>query len=173
MSKYLPGDSATKKSINIIKDEFGYPNMIELMVDNISIKETLDIKEILLSIDGIESVLWLDDVVDVTKPVEQIDETYINRFYKDSHPLMTVELESDSYALRSEEIINNIKDELNNYSYHLRGATLDNIEMRNITANEIGTVFLVIAPMCILILFLHLHIFRNRWKFAKFRFLLF
>ena len=31
---------------------------------------------------------------------------------------MTAELESDSYALRSEEIINNIKDELNNYSYH-------------------------------------------------------
>lgn len=154
MSKYLPGNSATKKSINIIKDEFGYPNMIELMVDDISIKETLDIKEILLSIDGIESVLWLDDVVDVTKPVEQIDETYINRFYKDSHPLMTIELESDSYALRSEEIINNIKDELNNYSYHLRGATLDNIEMRNITANEIGTVVLVIAPMCILILLL-------------------
>ena len=46
--------------------------MIELMVDDISIKETLDIKEILLSIDGIESVLWLDDVVDVTKPENKL-----------------------------------------------------------------------------------------------------
>jgi len=154
LSKYLPGDSITKKAIDITKNEFGYPNVIEIMVDDVDVQTALKVKDILLNIDGIESVLWLDDVVDVTQPVEMINQTYLEQFYQEGCPLYTVELVSDSYDLKSEEIVNVIRSLLTDYSIHIRGETIDNIELRTITNNEISSVIIVILPICIFILLL-------------------
>ena len=47
LSKYLPGDSITKKAIDITKNEFGYPNVIEIMVDDVDVQTALKVKDIL------------------------------------------------------------------------------------------------------------------------------
>ena len=97
--------------------------------------------------------MWLDDVVDVTQPVEMINQTYLEQFYQEGCPLYTVELVSDSYDLNLKKLLM-IRSLLTDYSIHIRGETIDNIELRTITNNEISSVIIVILPICIFILLL-------------------
>jgi hypothetical protein len=152
LSKYLPKDSQTKKAITIIENEFGYPSTIDIMVDDVTVLEAKNIKEKIKAVEGVKSVLWLDDAIDINQPISQINEAYLKQFYRDNSALYTVELTTDSYSLETEATINRINKALTSYDPHIRGEALGNIEMRNITNKEISTIMIVMAPLCVLIL---------------------
>lgn len=71
MNDYLPDDSKSTISLDIMEDEFegGIPNA-RVMVSNITIPEALEIKDKLLNIDGVQDVTWLDDVVNTVVATE-------------------------------------------------------------------------------------------------------
>ena len=70
MNDYLPDSAQSTISLDKMGEEFSgdIPNA-RVMVDDVTIPEALSIKEQLEAVDGVESVVWLDDSEDITVPL--------------------------------------------------------------------------------------------------------
>ncbi|MDL2318997.1 MMPL family transporter [Eubacteriales bacterium OttesenSCG-928-A19] len=95
---YLPDEAASTIAIDAMEAEFdgGIPNC-RAMVPNMTIPEALEMKARIAAIDGIESVLWLDDVADVNTPMEMLDADMVADYYVDENALFTITV-SDAEA---------------------------------------------------------------------------
>lgn len=62
-ASYLPDDSEVKKGITVMYDEFGDNGNASVMVKGLSFEEALNIKRAINEIDGVQSVMWLDDTL--------------------------------------------------------------------------------------------------------------
>ena len=94
INDYLPPDSPSTVAIEVMNGAFtgGIPNM-RVMVRDVTVPEALEYKEKLAAIDGVESVVWLDDSLDVTIPLQMQDTDTVETYYKDGCALFTVTVE--------------------------------------------------------------------------------
>lgn len=78
INDYLPESAASTIALETMENEFDsdVPNA-RIMVEDISIPEALEFKEQLLSVDGVNSVTWLDDSQDITVPLEMMDSSIV------------------------------------------------------------------------------------------------
>lgn len=84
MKDYLPEDSSSTVSLNIMGNEFenGIPNA-RIMLKNITIAEALHYKEQIENIKGVSDVQWLDDsVMSITMPLSFMDTDLLHNYYK-------------------------------------------------------------------------------------------
>ena len=59
-----------------------------MMVEDIRIPEAITLKQELENVEGITEVTWLDDAVDVTVPLETMDQDILDDYYKDNTALL-------------------------------------------------------------------------------------
>lgn len=96
---YLPSDAQSTTAIRIMKDEFGgeMPNA-RVMLTNVSIHEALEYKAEIAAAEGVAAVTWLDDVIGLdtlkTTPVEFLDASIVESYYRDNNALMSLTVES-------------------------------------------------------------------------------
>ena len=55
--------------------------------------------------DGVDSVLWLDNYVDVNEPIDFISDELLNDYYKDHSALLEVMFEEDEYSSRTNKAV--------------------------------------------------------------------
>jgi len=96
MTAYLPDDSHSTVSIEIMQKEFDgdIPNA-RVMVRNVTIPEALEYKEKILACDGVTDVMWLDDATSIYVPLSQLDTDTLETYYKDNTALFTVTIADD------------------------------------------------------------------------------
>lgn len=58
LSKYLPKDMESKRSLSILEEEFGLTSSARVMVPNVDIAEARTIKEEISCVDGVASLPW-------------------------------------------------------------------------------------------------------------------
>lgn len=94
MADYLPEDTASTVSLEIMEEEFegGIPNA-RVMVKDVTIPEALDYKEKILACEGVTDVMWLDDAADILQPLETLNQDTVETYYKDNAALFTVTIE--------------------------------------------------------------------------------
>ena len=151
MTEYLPKDSETRKGLLVLEDTFGNHASIELMIKDVSIGEAYEIKESVLSIEGIMDVVWLDKYGDIENH-ENIDPLIKNNFYQGDNALMTLVFIEDAYHLDVEDSIIEIRKLLVDEDIYMRGEALNNIESRSIAQAEVYKIILIILPICFVIL---------------------
>lgn len=97
LSKYLPEDTASTISLEVMGDEFsgGIPNA-RVMVPDVTIPEALACKEQIEACEGVLSVTWLDDAVDIVQPIETLDADTVETYYQDGAALFSVTLDEDN-----------------------------------------------------------------------------
>ena len=88
MNDYLPEDAPSTVSLDVMQEEYdgGIPNA-RVMIRNVSISEALDYKEQLEQVDGVTDVMWLDDSVNITAPLEIYPEETVETYYKNNAAL--------------------------------------------------------------------------------------
>ena len=88
MNSYLPDDSPSTIALDTMEKEFdgGIPNA-RVMIKDVTIPEALEYKEALKAIDGIISVTWLDDAIDLKEPLETQDTEEVETYYKNNTAL--------------------------------------------------------------------------------------
>lgn len=94
MTDYLPEDTASTVSLDVMEQEFegGIPNA-RVMVEDVTVAEALDYKEKILACEGVIDVMWLDDAADILQPIETMDQDTVENYYKDNAALFTVTIE--------------------------------------------------------------------------------
>lgn len=96
MNDYLPEETASTVSLDLMTSEFGggIPNA-RVMVNNVSVAQALEYKEKLENIDGVIEVTWLDDSEDITVPLDSMDQDTVESCYRNGSALFTVTIEED------------------------------------------------------------------------------
>ena len=153
LSKYLPDGTDSKTGIDILKSEYSYNGNALLCVENKSIVDVLKIKEEVASIDGVENVVWLDDVTDIKQPVELVDEETRNNYLVGSDALLQIIFEEDDYSAVTHAAIDQIKEKLGDGAL-LAGSAVDAYANVNATSGNIMVGILIAVAICILILLL-------------------
>lgn len=150
MNDYLPEDSKSTVSIDVMNEEFdgGIPNA-RVMVKNVSIPQALDYKEKIESVEGVSDVMWLDDSIDITTPLEIQDQSVVETYYKDNNALFSVTIDDD-HILDAVSAIREIVGTDN----AMEGSAVSTEVATNSTVSEIAkiTVIAVIFVLLILIL---------------------
>ncbi len=112
MTDYLPPDSPSTIALDVMQQEFdgGIPDA-RVMVRNVTIPQALAYKEALKQVDGVLEVMWLDDAVDITLPLEILDEETVNAYYQEGAALFTVTIDEDKRLQAVADIRTLIGDE--------------------------------------------------------------
>jgi len=97
LSDYLPVDAPSTVALRALEDSFeeGVPNL-SVYVKDIDIPQALALKARLAECPGVQDVLWLDDVVDIYKPLEMADAASVEAWYKDGGALFAVTMSEDN-----------------------------------------------------------------------------
>ena len=66
------------------------------MVKDVTIPEALEYKEKIEAVTGVTNVTWLDDAVDITVPMSNLDTETVENYYKDGAALFSVTIEEES-----------------------------------------------------------------------------
>ncbi|MDZ4196335.1 MAG: MMPL family transporter, partial [Candidatus Izemoplasmatales bacterium] len=158
MTKYLPDHSLTKQGLKILASEFGKESSIQVLVMDIEVNHLVELKQAILEVENIRSVIWLDDYVDVSSvPIFAIDSSILQEFYQEGDALLTIVFSQDGYDVTLEERIRQIEFILEGYTIHLRGEVINNITSRNIASQEIIKIIFLILPVIIGLLILSGH----------------
>lgn len=148
MNDYLPDDSKSTISLDIMQDEFkgGVPNA-RIMISNLTIPEALEMKDKLLNIDGVDEVTWLDDVVNITEPIETLDSSIVKDYYKEGSALFTVTINENKRI----EAVNDIRD-LIGEDNAMAGTAVNTATATEATSKEVSRIILFIIPICLIVL---------------------
>ena len=150
MNDYLPPDSPSTIALETMNGAFtgGIPN-VRVMVRDVTVPEARDYKEQLAAIDGVESVTWLDDSLDVTVPLQMQDTATVETYYKDDCALFSMTVE-DAKRLEAVAAIQDLIGEDN----ALAGTAVSTAVATNSTVSEVAKIagIAVIYVLFILIL---------------------
>jgi uncharacterized protein len=150
MVDYLPEDAQSTKAIEIMEQEFegAVPNT-RIMIQDVSIQEALLFKSKLAAIDGVTDVTWLDDVIDLTTPLEMADQETVESYYKDNKALFSFSIRNGEEV----EITNSIY-ELINEDDAMAGEALNTATSQKMAGTESMYAAVLLVPIIILILVL-------------------
>lgn len=150
MNDYLPSDSASTVALEVMEEEYdgGIPNA-RVMIENVSIPEVLNYKKEIESVDGVSDVTWLDNVVDITEPLEIMDTSTVETYYKDKNALLSVTIEEDKRIPAVEDIREIIGDENS-----MMGSAVSTATATTSTVSEISKIAVIAIILMLLILIL-------------------
>ena len=73
---YLPNDLETRQAQAILKDQFDCGSLAMLIVENMESKDVAKLKEKVEEIEGVNEVIWTNDVLDISVPDQILPECY-------------------------------------------------------------------------------------------------
>ncbi len=148
MTDYLPEDANSTVALNIMDDEFGesVPNC-NVMVEDVSMVEALNIKSQLEGIDGISDVSWLDDAVDLKLPLEVQDQSLVDDYYIDGNALFSVTIDDGKEQAVTDEIKEVLGEETK-----LSGNAVEQADAQRLASTQTVSAIMLLGPLIILIL---------------------
>jgi predicted RND superfamily exporter protein len=150
MTDYLPSAAQSTKALSILETEFkdGVPNT-RVMLRDVTVMEALDVKAQLKALDGVSDVLWLDDVVDLKKPLETADPDIVESYYKNNNALISLTVRKSDEVAVTNAIYAVIGD-----GNALSGSAVNMAVAQTLTGSETRTAMFILVPVIILILLL-------------------
>ncbi len=148
LASYLPDDVESTVALEIMEKEFSsmVPNA-RVVLPDVTVSEALEAKKKLASIEGVTAVLWLDDVVDVKKPLPFIDKALLNEYLKDGIAQFSVTIEGGKEVPATDMI-----RELLGEDVMLSGTAIQNAYYQRQIVKEIIPIASIIVPVGVLVL---------------------
>ncbi|MGN0776843.1 MAG: RND family transporter [Candidatus Ventricola sp.] len=150
MNDYLPEDSPSTIALDVMAEEFdgGIPNA-RVLLNDVSISEALRCKDMLLAVEGVTDVLWLDDSADVSVPLSALDQDLVETYYKNGNALMTLTISEDSLV----DTVNTIRSVIGEDNA-MSGAAISTAVATTSTVTEIPLIagFAVVFTFLVLLL---------------------
>lgn len=135
-TKYLEKGSTVRESLEIMEKEFGSNGSFQVMVDNVTAEEADIIKNKLMAVENIESVLFNVDS---------------ENNYHDGYALYTIFLKVSNFDNKAKKVISTVENELDGYTYHLNGGAIDSVYLSDSVNSDMYKI-LVVAMIIVLII---------------------
>lgn len=109
MLTYLPSDIDTMKGQDILMDEFGKGGFSLVIVEGMEDKDVAALEDKFRAIDHVESVIWYDDVTDLSFPKEMLPDDVYNAFNNGDATMMAVFFDTSTSADETMEAITQMR----------------------------------------------------------------
>lgn len=153
LSEYIPDTERAKRGMNVVEEEFAMQGFARIMINDVSLVEAKEYKEKIKAVDGVDIVLWLDDSVDVYRPIEYIPKDVLQDYYKDGSALIEVMFEEGDYSPKTNQAVGEIQALLPENS-NMIGSAVDTKSAQDTVQSEIGKIMIILVPVVFLILIL-------------------
>lgn len=153
LSEYVPDTERAKRGLNIVEEEFGMQSFARVMVNDVTLVQAKEYKEKIEEIDGVDMVIWLDDSVDIYRPIEFISDDVLADYYKDGSALFEIMFEEDEYSSKTNQAIEEIKKVIPEDS-NMIGSAVDTKSAQDTVQTEVSKVMVILIPVVIIILIL-------------------
>lgn len=153
MADYLPPSAQSTTAVEIMTTQFdqAIPNAY-VMVRNVTVPGALDAKEALLQVEGVQSVLWLDDMVDLAVPLEVLDASTVETYYKDNTALFQVSV-AEGEEGTAVPAMRALVDEMGEGNA-VSGDAADIAQMQASIIEQVGMAVAIVVPAIVLLLVL-------------------
>lgn len=158
LTAYLPDSVQSKAGIDLMTEEFGYPGTARVMIDDVNIYEAKEYKDRLEAVDGVDSVLWCDSMIDLTGPEEFIPYDEIKDYYKDRSAVMNVTFVEGDTSQRTSKAIDEMKAITGDKGYFVGMAVQNKSLAENVTSE-----MTMILGIAVVIIFLILCLTTTSW----------
>ncbi|RWZ54460.1 RND family transporter [Halobacillus fulvus] len=150
MVDYLPENSPAMEAMDIMEQEFDEPvENARVMVRDVSVTEALTYKEDLEAIEGVGSVMWLDDVIDLKVPLEMASPDTVESYYENEAALFSLHIE-EGYEVEATDAIYELIGEEN----AVAGEAVNTATSQKMAGSESMYAAALLVPIIILILVL-------------------
>ena len=151
INDYLPKDSKSTVSIDVMNKEFdgGIPNA-RVMIKDVTVAEALEYKNKIADVNGVSGVTWLDDSVDITQPLEVMDNDIVETYYKDNTALFSVTIEEEHIL----DAVSNIRDIIGNDNA-MEGSAVSTAVATENTVSEIYKIAIIAVIFVLAVLILN------------------
>lgn len=153
LSEYVPDTEKAKQGLNIVKEEFGMQSFARVMLNDVTLVQAKEIKDEIANIDGVDMVVWLDDSVDINRPLDFISEDLLNDYYKDGSAILEIMFEEDEYSSKTNKAVGEIQKIVPENS-NVIGSAVDTKSSQDTLANQITKIMVILVPVVIIILML-------------------
>jgi len=106
---YLPGDLDSMIGEQYLENDFNLASTAMITVDNMTTADILAMKKDIGAVDGVNRVLWADDLVDVTVPKETLPSQLKDFFFSGDTTIVLVTFHENSSSARTTSAIDNIE----------------------------------------------------------------
>lgn len=150
MVDYLPDEAPSTIALDVMDNayETAVPNL-RVMVPDVSIPQALEYKERLAQVPGVDDILWLDDQVSLTVPLETLDQKTVSDWYSDGCALFSITVAEEGQLETLEQIRQIIGD-----GGAISGNPMDTVNAQVTTSSEVKRMMSYIIPILFLILLL-------------------
>ncbi|MGL5692801.1 MAG: efflux RND transporter permease subunit [Peptostreptococcaceae bacterium] len=149
MVEYLPEDSKSTASINLMEEEFDKkPPNLRIMLEDITLSTALEYKEKLKGVSGVEDISWIDDFTNIEQPINMIDESLLNSYYKDNNALIDVVVNDEENLI---ETIENVKKVIGDKGI-ISGEAPTLAFAQSSTNEEVTKIMAFLVPVIVIIL---------------------
>lgn len=149
LTEYLPSYTESKKAIDLMEREFGYPGTARIMITDVSIYEAYLYQQMIENVDGVDMVTWMTQ--DVYMAQDFIDLDAQKDYYKDRCAVMDVTFEKGDNDETTKEAIGAIQDILGERGRYA-GPAVENKSLEETLTREIQIIMAVAVVLILLIL---------------------
>ncbi|MEG0914267.1 MAG: MMPL family transporter, partial [Christensenellaceae bacterium] len=148
---YLPNEMSSKAGVNVMTDEFNYTGMVDVMLEDTTIKDAQKIVDEIDAIDGVSGILWIGTVSDLKQPISYANESAIKSYWNNNNALLQIQFEKSNFDETSLAATNKIDEIIDGKGYISGGGKVAQSTVDGITKN-IQAALIIIVPVIILIL---------------------
>ena len=142
---YLPGDLDSVKGENELDETFNSASMSFLVIEDMPSKDVAALKEKIAKVDNVSSVIWVNDIADISIPQEIIPQVVKDIFYsKDGKcTMMLIQYKYKAVTDETMKAIEDVRGLLNNQCF-LSGMGVIMKDTRDLADSQ-APVFIAIA----------------------------
>lgn len=143
---YLPDDIETMQGQDILTDEFGTGAFAMYMVEGMEDKDVSELKSEIENVDHVKSVIWYDDIMDLSVPKEILPEKYYEAFNNGDTTLMAIFFDTTTSDEETLTAVQQIRD-ISNEKCFLSGMSATTLDTQELAERE-EPIYVCIAVIC-------------------------
>ncbi len=148
---YLPKSLETVYGQDVMVDEFGMGAFSMVIVENMENKDVQKLKKKVEEVEHVKEVLWYDDALDITVPVEMLPEQLRNALFTDNATMMIALFDNTTSTETTMDAIKNIREVVKDQAF-VSGMAAITTDIKQIALDEMPIYVAVAVALTLLIL---------------------
>ncbi len=149
---YLPKNLDSVKGEQVMSEAYNVDSMTMVIVEGMTSKKVIQLKEKIAEVNNVSSVLWADDIVDTSIPSDILPDELHDVFYSQdgNYTMMFVQFEPN---ISSEDMLDTVNDikKITQKQCLLSGLTPLSADTRELTSKELP-IYVTVAIILVLII---------------------
>jgi predicted RND superfamily exporter protein len=148
---YLPDNLETVEGQDILMDEFGMGAFSMIVVEGMDNKDVVKLEEKIESLEHVTDVLWVDDVTDITVPIEMFPDDIREAFFQGNATMMMALFDNTTSADETMDTITEIRKMTEGQCF-VSGMSSVVTDVKDLSQKETMMYVVIAVVLCIIVL---------------------